>query len=387
MKLFVLTSARIPGEKAESIAILKNCEALKKNGCNVELLTPKRKDKTKNVKMNDYGILTKFPIHWLFTISLLNFSKNPMFQKFAFILMVSFFALSCMKLIKNDKDTEKFVLIREPFLAKIFVIFKKSLKFHLIYELHQLPRPNESKDFFEKFDAIITISDYLRLAVKELGVKIEEKFYVHTGYDKKLFSNFNTESISMIRKKLKNNNELLITYTGSLAEWKSTEFILESCKYITKNVKFVIVGGTENEISKLRKKFNSEKIHFQPRIPHKIIPDYLNASDILVMYTPPIKKIKGLSSFAPLKLLEYLAVGKPILAPELPWIKEVIHNLENGILFDPESPKNLAEQIDNLIDNKKIMEKIAKNAKKDSEKYTLDKRANLIIEIISKINN
>ena len=385
MKLFVITSARIPGEKAESIAILKNCEALKEQDCNIELLAPKRKDKTKNNKMEDYGILTKFSIHWLFTISLLNLSKNMLFQKFAFVLMVTFFAIFSIIQIKKDKDAEKFVLIREPFLAKIFVVFKKLLNCHLIYELHQLPRTNESKTFFEKFDAIIIISDYLRMSVESLGIDSEKIFYVHTGYDKKLFLDLDEQNISVIRNKLKIKNEILITYTGSLAEWKSTNFILEASKFFRKDVKFVIVGGSIEEINKFRKKYDDKKISFHGRVPHKMIPYYLHASDILVMYTPPIDKIKGLSSFAPLKLLEYMAAGKPILAPELPWIKDVIKNMKNGILFDPNSPKDLAEKIDFIIDNTDIMKKISKDAKKDAENYTLEKRVNLIIKIISNI--
>jgi glycosyltransferase involved in cell wall biosynthesis len=77
-----------------------------------------------------------------------------------------------------------------------------------------------------------------------------------------------------------------------------------------------------------------------------------------------------------------MAAGKPILAPRQPWIKEILHDGVNAILFDENSPRDLAEKILLVKNNKKLAENVGKNAMKDSKKYTYEKRAETFLKTL-----
>jgi len=80
-----------------------------------------------------------------------------------------------------------------------------------------------------------------------------------------------------------------------------------------------------------------------------------------------------------------MAAGKPILAPRQSWIEEILKNNETALLFNENSPKDLAEKIKQIKNNKELSEKLAKNAEQQSKNYTYQKRAEKLLEHINQI--
>ncbi|HEX8784950.1 MAG TPA: glycosyltransferase family 4 protein [Telluria sp.] len=66
---------------------------------------------------------------------------------------------------------------------------------------------------------------------------------------------------------------------------------------------------------------------------------------------------------SPLKLFEYLALGKAIVGPAQPNIEEILRRDHNAVLFDPASTQSLAEAIDRLCGDRALREKVATNAR------------------------
>jgi len=81
---------------------------------------------------------------------------------------------------------------------------------------------------------------------------------------------------------------------------------------------------------------------------------------------------------SPNKLFEYMDSAKPIIASNLPSVKEVLMNNKNCILFEPDNVDDLVDKIQFLSSSKELMYKIAENAKKDAQNYTWDKRVEKI---------
>ena len=83
-----------------------------------------------------------------------------------------------------------------------------------------------------------------------------------------------------------------------------------------------------------------------------------------------------------LKIFEYLASRTPIVASDMPFNQEFLHNGENAILFKADDSEALAGAIKALLVDKKLARRISANAIKDSKKYSYEARAKKIIKFI-----
>jgi glycosyltransferase involved in cell wall biosynthesis len=78
---------------------------------------------------------------------------------------------------------------------------------------------------------------------------------------------------------------------------------------------------------------------------------------------------------SPLKLFEYLAAGKPIIASDLPALREVLRQEENCLLTPPGDARALADAIKRLAADPALSERLARQAFADADQYTWDRRA------------
>ena len=78
---------------------------------------------------------------------------------------------------------------------------------------------------------------------------------------------------------------------------------------------------------------------------------------------------------SPLKLFEYLALGKPIVASDLPALREVLRDQENAILVPPDRPLALAAALREVLDDPALAERLGRGARADAPQYSWDRRA------------
>jgi len=84
---------------------------------------------------------------------------------------------------------------------------------------------------------------------------------------------------------------------------------------------------------------------------------------------------------SPLKMFEYMAAQRPIIASDLPSIREIL-NENNAVLIKPDSPDDLARGIEQLLKKPDFSAKIAKRAYQDVQRYTWQKRTEKILDFI-----
>ena len=113
---------------------------------------------------------------------------------------------------------------------------------------------------------------------------------------------------------------------------------------------------------------------------HSLIPLYLRAADLLVL---PNKKDGDLSEFytSPLKMFEYMAAGKPIIATDLPSLREVL-NEQNAFFVVPGDSVALARGITMVLNNAMLADRISRQALQEVKNYTWDIRAQQILDFI-----
>jgi glycosyltransferase involved in cell wall biosynthesis len=130
-----------------------------------------------------------------------------------------------------------------------------------------------------------------------------------------------------------------------------------------------------------------ENVRFVGFVPVNIVPKYLAASDVLLIpYTNRVEDNTGciITDFmSPLKMFEYMASGRPIVASKLSVITEVLKDKENALLFEPEDEQDFINAINVTLEDTELAQRIARNAGDEVKKYKWSERTKAILSFSS----
>ena len=374
MKILYISNSRIPTEKAYGIQIIKMCEAFSNLKINLELVLPTRKNKKfKNIDiLKYYNIKNNFKIKKIKTFdpNFLMKLPNGVYIKFQilFFIVCLFFYL----LFKKNKS-EYFFYTRDEYLLPLLQKFYNKV----IWEAHTLPdNKNKYLKYWEKCYKIIAISQSLKNELVKLGIKENKILVAHDGVD---LNNF-----QKLKQKLDlAENKKVILYSGHLYDWKGTQVLADASEFLPDDCVIVFIGGNDIDIKNFKNKnkilINKNKILVLGYKNPQLIPEYLKSADVLIL--PNSAKYEKSKWTSPMKLFEYMASDRPIIASDLPNIKEVL-NENNAIFFKPDNSQDLAKKIESVLNNKNFADKISQQAYQDVKNYTWEKRAGKILEFI-----
>jgi glycosyltransferase involved in cell wall biosynthesis len=108
------------------------------------------------------------------------------------------------------------------------------------------------------------------------------------------------------------------------------------------------------------------------------VPDYVAAFDVALQ--PAVVPYAS-----PLKLFEYLAMGRAVVAPASPNIREILSDGENAVLFDPEEADGMLRAIDRICTDGDLRRRVAEGAKTTiaQKKLTWDGNARRVAELFA----
>jgi len=204
-----------------------------------------------------------------------------------------------------------------------------------------------ARHVYNKCDLLMVPSKEIADIFTDAGIKIKKRI-VRLGVDLSLFK----PSDRAKAKKAAGLKEFdfVIGYYGRTGNEKSLETLEKAFNLIFpkyKNLKLLIVGGKTN----IKNCINIEKTDYGYK--------YLQAMDIYVL--PSLVETSSLTT------MEAMASGCAVVATPIGLVKEYITNDYNGIIFRPKDYEMLAKKLQNLIENKKLREKISKNARATAE--------------------
>src|SRR5262249_47305156 len=108
-------------------------------------------------------------------------------------------------------------------------------------------------------------------------------------------------------------------------------------------------------------------------VPNSQVPLQLAAADVLVL--PNSGRFAQARTTSPLKLFEYMAARRPIVATRIPAFAGLLRHGENAWLVAPDSPEALAPGIERALDAPSLAERLAQQAWHDVQRYTWKRRA------------
>jgi glycosyltransferase involved in cell wall biosynthesis len=169
----------------------------------------------------------------------------------------------------------------------------------------------------------------------------------------------------------------VILYIGTLADWQGLDVVIKSLPKILEQqtVRLQIVGRGRSRQRKMlakqiRKSGIEDHVTVQPAVPHHEIPALIAESDICV--APLGLNDRNVTQGAcPIKVLEYMAAGRPLLASNMPIVRELVREDVDALLFSPNDPDDLARQVITLLNDFELSKRLAESASKHVlEKFT-----------------
>ncbi len=375
MKIIYIEKGRIPTEKAYGYQVCKMCEEFSRIGSKVELWTPARVNNIKEDTFSYYGLDKNFEIKRIRCFDFLKHQK--IFGKLSFYLFgLAFFIKLLFK--KFEKNTVVYTRIVE--IAWLFSLKRNKV----IFEAHSWPNSKEKlfKYFLKKVEKIICNSEGTEKKYSEVG--FSNTLVAPNGVD---LNKFNLKkSVQELRTELKlSANEKIIMYIGHLYKWKGVEVIIETAKLLKdkNDILFVLVGGIRQDIEKYRKIIEENKLDNVLLCGHQkkeVIPKYLKSADVLLLPNISVTQ-ESIQYTSPIKMFEYKASKKPIIASDLPSIRAVL-NKNNSFLFKAGDSLELVRAIKKIFENNELSENIAEQASLDVQKFTWEARVKKIINFI-----
>ncbi len=172
--------------------------------------------------------------------------------------------------------------------------------------------------------------------------------------------------------------DFTIGYAGHLYPWKGVELVVEAVAALIDS-RGLVIGGHPAEPDLARVKAFAEQIDCASRIEftgqlapldaRRRLPD----ADVLVLPNPSSAISREFTS--PLKLFEYMAAGRPIVASDLPSIREILRDDENAVLVEPGNAQAFTAGVRRIREDAALAERLARQAFEDVRHYTWDARA------------
>ena len=244
---------------------------------------------------------------------------------------------------------------------------KHKIKFILDFaDLHVFVKPQRITDMsFEKADKIIVITEYLKNELLQKKIDAKKIHIIPNGVDLDLFNpdKYDIKKISELRNSF--GSKYVLLFSGSLQD---LNIIIDSAKDVINNmkdVKYVIVGDHRDPKrsrqvweEKVQSKGLSEYFVFVGRKPRNEIPQYILCADICLDCFPDEPYY---AAAHPIKLLEYGACGKPVVATRVSETEKIVKHGEFGFLADPNNPSEFAGYVISLLKSNSLAIQMGKN--------------------------
>jgi glycosyltransferase involved in cell wall biosynthesis len=184
----------------------------------------------------------------------------------------------------------------------------------------------------------------------------------------------------------------VLLYIGTLADWQGLDIVVKALPKILEQqaVRLQIVGRGRSRQRKIlakqiRKLGIEEHVIVQPAVPHHEIPALIASADICV--APLGLNDRNVTQGAcPIKLLEYMAAGRPLLASNMPIVRELVREDVDALLFSPSDSDDLARQILALLNDFELSKRLAKSASERAlTKFTWHESQKKLIKVYEKL--
>lgn len=384
LRILYVGNNRLPSEKADSLYVMKLCEAFAGQGVDVSLLAPRRVNQIARDPFAYYGVRRIFAIQKVFSLDFLFLSRAPfLFMKFFFLAQAVTFGFFAARFVRKWSAGKNggAVIVHEPY-TLFFLSFMRWTQNPIAYDLHI----GAKKNFFwwrvlSVPTRFFVLTSFIRENIRSFGVSAP----IAVSPDAVDLEVFGRPCEKKHARETLNlpADSFLCVYAGHLYAWKGIGTILDAAKLLPQDVLLYLVGGTDADISNLKFQILNLKITnitIVGRKPYAEIPLWLCAADVLLLPNSAREAISR-EYTSPMKMFEYMASNRPIVASRLPSLTEILND-ENAELVEADNPGAFAEGILRLKNDSERWRRIAEQARKNVVSYTWDAKSKAMLSAI-----
>jgi glycosyltransferase involved in cell wall biosynthesis len=259
----------------------------------------------------------------------------------------------------------------------------------LFWEAHDLPQGRVARLALRRLlpllRGVIPISDGLREELSALGLPPDALLVAPDAVDLDRFASLPTRSAARGALGLPLEARIVV-YTGHLYRWKGAHTLALASRHLPPDVTVYVVGGTPADVTAFRAFVAEEaleNVRVVGYVPPVEVPVWLVAADALALPNSAAEAISARYT-SPLKLFEYMAAGRPIVASDLPSLKEVLADGVNARLVRPDDPVALAAGLAAVLADPAAGAALAEQATRDVAGRTWHARAAAVRDFVDR---
>lgn len=394
MRLVYIANARLPTEKAHGYQICKMCEAFALNGVNVTLLHPRRHQSDRALQRQSvfdyYGVRRMFRVRTLPNVDIVRLNTvisdrwfGPLF--FAHAMLWGLYAA-----LQGRREKADVYFTRESSIAYWLV----KLGLPTVYEAHAVPKRGQ-RWLLQRIAhdpalrVVVALTSFIKEGLTTIGFPPHKVVVQPDAVDLSLFEHLPDKDKCRQQLGLPADRPI-VGYIGRFQtlgiEKGIPELIRAMARLPTFNSKeplLLCVGGPMDAVPAyvgLAREAGvpESRLRFVDRVPNTQVPYWIRSFDIA---TAPFPNSEHYAFFmSPLKIFEYMAAGVPIVATDLPAIREVLRHGQNAWLVEANNPYSIAKGIEWLLRNpKKLRDDLGYQARHDVQGYTWNERAAYVV--------
>ena len=367
MRIACIATSEVPSLKANSIQVMKVCQAFISLGHTIKLWLPGRApDVSWQFLAEHYGLKDHFPIRWIRAVRQL--------RRYDF----------CLRAVLAARLWGADLFYIWPLQAAA-IASKRGLP--TVLEIHDEPKGRFGPWLFGQYlrgsgiRRLLPITEALRIWLERLyNVSLESPLVVIAPMGVALERYADLPSPVEARRELSMQETFTAGYTGHFYPGRGIDLLLELARR-NPTMQFIWAGGEPAAVDRWRRRLAGSgvnNIQVLGFVSNERLPLVQAACDVLLMpYERRISVSSGgdTARFAsPMKVFEYLAAKRAIISSDLPVLREVL-NEENAVLVPPENVAAWDDAIRSLASDPDRRQLLASQARRDADRYTWVERA------------
>lgn len=395
MKLIYLANIRLPTEKAHGLQIVQNCEAFADAEAEVELWVARRINTPEMLKVTDvyahYGVKRNFALRRLPSLDLLPLSRgqnNLASRLFFAVQMITFVVSALIAALSSHADA----YFSRDALALLAISLVKP-RHALAYEAHSVSHGTFGRWIqrltVRRVGRVFGVTNRLCEELVALGADSGRTQVAPDGIRGERFANLPAQSEAR-RAVGWPEDAYIVGYVGRLqtmAQDKGVGLLVEALAQID-DAAIALVGGPDEMAEALRQQWSNlgqadATFLYAGQVQPDQVARYLAAFDVCILALPWTTHFAYYAS--PLKLFEYMAAGRAIVASDLPSTREIATEGETALFFPPGDVKALAAALERLHNDTELRQQMGNRARALAfARYTWEARARMILEALER---
>lgn len=375
MKIAFITTSVIPSSTANSIQVMKVAHAHRALGQSVRLWAPDFGSTTWEQLADQYGLAEAFEVAWL--------PFTPSRKQYDF----------CWNAVRAAIEWGADVIYTWSLQAAVFALLQKR---PVVMEFHDFPMGRIGPTLYRGWMRM-SGKKLILTTTKALADGLEKRFRIPipsqqlqiapNGCDLERYAHL--PEPGQARRELCLAENFTVGYSGHFYAGRGMDLLIAIAIGLP-DVSFLWVGGKPEDVQLWRQALERENIRnitITGFIPNSRLPLYQAAADVLVM--PYGTRISGSSGgeisavINPMKMFDYLAAGRALVASDIQVFHEVLHE-GIAVICPPDDSGAWIKAITSLRDDPEKRAHIGTNAKQEAVKYSWTRRASNTLDLLEK---